>query len=89
MKIFGAEYKGVRDVLSVATGVLTGGLGLIGTLAKKHLISDDDKWIGKKGLIGIAIAFTGIGVLPYLLANPGQPGRDVRDARQSVVDGRY
>ena len=89
MKILGAEFKGVRDVLSVGVGALSGGVGLIGTAARKYLVSEDDKWFGKKGLIGLLVGVTGVGLLPYVLAHSGQPGKDVRDARQNVVDGRY
>ena len=58
---------------------------------RKMLVSPDDG-LGKRFMIGLAatIASGGPGLMPYLLAEPGQPAKaDVQNAQANVTNDRY
>ena len=86
-----------RDTISAAfaTGPsMIAGLppvGLLGTAAKKALISKTDRfekkfWVG----LGVIIATGGMGFIPYLIAEGGQkPSEQVQNARRSNASNRY
>ncbi|MEE2903161.1 MAG: hypothetical protein VYC39_12585 [Myxococcota bacterium] len=90
------KFSPIRDTLSAALGVapMYVGLppfGLIGTAAKKAFIKENDSFV-KKALIGIAamIASGGAGLIPYIVAAPGQEvQKDVQACRTQVANDRY
>ncbi len=90
------KFSPIRDTLSTALAVapLYVGLppfGLIGTAAKKMFIKENDSF-AKKFFIGIAamIGSGGAGLIPYLVAAPGQEAeKDVQACRTAVADDRY
>ena len=73
-----------RDALSAAIGFATGP-GIVGMLAKKLLVADDDA-PAKRALVGAlaACATGGLALVPYLLATPGREA----GARVRVVEAR-
>ena len=86
----------VRDSLSTALGLLplASGLpplGLVGTAFKKAFIRQDSSfsqrfWVG----VAATLASAGAGLIPYLVATPGQEAKaDVQATRQDVVKNRY
>ena len=91
MKINSPNISPVRDSISALLGVATAGAGLVGTAAKKFLISPDDSF-GKRFMVGLCATLMtgGAALLPYLVATPGQDAQaDLQNARQNIVDGRY
>jgi len=90
------KFSPVRDSLSAAIAVapLYVGLpplGLIGTAVKKAFIKDNDSF-GKKFWIGVAamIVSGGAGLIPYMIAAPGQEAeKDVQSCRSDVAHARY
>ena len=90
------KFSPVRDSISAALGVapMYVGIppfGLIGTAAKKMFIKENDSF-AKKFFIGIAamIASGGAGLIPYMIAAPGQEAqKDVQACRSAVAETRY
>ncbi len=86
------KFSPVWDSLSTAAALLPMAsglppLGLIGTGFKKAFISEDSSF-GTRFLVGLAatIASGGAGLIPYLLAEPGQEAKkDVADIRSNVT----
>ena len=85
------NFSPLRDGISAGLGVISGGVGLWGTAAKKTLIAPDDG-LGKRFMVGLAATvFTGgTGFLPYIIAKPGREAEaDVQHVRSQAVDDRY
>jgi hypothetical protein len=85
------KFSPVRDIVSGVIGAASGGVGLLGTAAKKFFIAKDDS-LTKKVLVGIGIAVVtgGTALLPYMIAGPGKESKaEVAAARGGIVDGRY
>ncbi len=85
------KFSPVRDIVSGVVGAASGGVGLVGTAAKKFFIAKDDSFT-KKFLVGVAITVVtgGTALLPYLIAAPGKEAKaEVAAARGGIVDGRY
>ncbi len=83
------RFNAVRDTVSAVIGVAGGGIGLVGTAAKKLFIADDSS-LGKKiGVGALATLLTGgLGFLPYLIAAPGAQ-RELQDTKSIIVSHRY
>jgi hypothetical protein len=85
------KFSGIRDIPAAIIGAVSGGIGLGGVAAKKFFISADDSFT-KKFLVGLGVTVaTGLtGLVPFLLAAPGQETKaDLAAARQAAVDNRY
>lgn len=83
------DFKPLPDALSLLTS--GGGVGLIGTAAKKTLIRPDDG-LGKTFMVGLlaTLASGGAGFWPFLLASPGLEARaDLQAARADAVDRKF
>lgn len=80
----------VRDTAATVFSLGTAGVGFVGVAAKFFIASDDS--FTKKFLVGLAatVVTGGVGLLPYLIAKPGQETKaELAAARQSSVDSRY
>lgn len=79
----------IRDVASVALGVITSGVGLVGFAGKKLLTKDDSSLMRHIVVGGLATALTGgVALLPYLLAT--SPVRaENQAAKGDIVSRRY
>lgn len=83
------RFNPIRDTLSALVGFASGGVGLLGTAAKKLFIADDSSFAKKLGVGILATVFTGgLGLFPYLLAGPGAR-RELQDTKGIIVDNRY
>ena len=81
----------VRDTAATVFSLGTAGVGFVGVAAKKFFIASDDSF-KKKFLVGLAatVLTGGVGLLPYLIAKPGQETKaELAAASQSSVDSRY
>lgn len=85
------KFSPVRDIASSVLGVAFGGVGLVGTAAKKFLVAQDDSFAKRFTIGAIATVVTGgAALLPFLVAKAGRETKaEVAAARQNVVDGRY
>jgi hypothetical protein len=83
------RFNPLRDTVSGLVGLGSGGIGLVGTGAKKLFIADDSSLL-KKVAIGalVTVGTSGLGLLPYLIAGPGAR-RENQDAKNLIVDNRY
>lgn len=83
------RFNPIRDTLSGLVGLASGGVGLVGTGAKKLFIADDSSLLKKIGIGALVTVFTaGTGLIPYVLAGPGAR-HELQNAKGNIVDNRY